>query len=159
ALSTHWGPVRAVSPCSTRSCSLPRQWSARRPNPPVLEHALIGQLLDLGPRHTEQLAIDILVVLAIAGRTPVDTPTGMCRALRQLDRHCSNGPATDFAARHLGHPFERLQLWIDIAALLGCLADPSRHTGSLQGRHQLAGVATPRPLSYHRIERILIGQT
>ena len=43
--------------------------------------------------------------------------------------------------------FECPQLRIDIAALLGRLADASWHAGPLQRYHQLAGVVIPRPRS------------
>src|SRR5262249_58010788 len=125
----------------------------------ALKYALVGQLLDLCRRHAEQLAVHILVVLAIAGRAAVDASAGIGRALRQLDRHLRDRPATDLGARHLGQPFERPKLRINVAALLGRLADPGRYPGPLQRDHQVAGVVTPRPLSYHMIERILIGQT
>src|SRR5437763_6847341 len=121
----------------------------------ALEHALVSQLFDLGRRHAEQLTIDVLVVLAVAGRAAVDAPAGVGRALRQLHRYLGDRPATDLCARHLGQPFECPELRINIAALLGRLADPSRHAGLLQRYHQLAGVMTPRPLSYERIKRIL----
>src|SRR5262245_20365844 len=80
----------------------------------ALEYTLVGQPLDLGCRHAEQLAVDVVVVLAVAGRPAVDAPSRIGRAFGQLDRHLGDRPATDFGARHLSQPFECLELGIDI---------------------------------------------
>src|SRR5262245_53632806 len=98
----------------------------------ALKYTLVGQPFDLGRRHAKQLTIDVLVVLAVAGRAAVDAPAGVGRALRQLRRYLGDRPTADLAARHLGQPSQCPELRINIAALLGRLADSSRHAGLLQ---------------------------
>src|SRR5215475_11918481 len=96
------------------------------------DHAFFSQRLNLLGRHPQQLAIYVVVVLAIAGRTPVEAAPDVSRALAHLDGHLGHGPAADLRARYLCQPVERRQLGVMVAAVLGRLADPSRHASLLQ---------------------------
>src|SRR6202040_2790796 len=91
------------------------------------EHPFRRQLGDLAFRHPQELAVDILVVLAVARRAAVDAAAREGGALAEFDRHLGDRPAADLAAGHLGEPREVRELGIVIAAILGRLADPGRH--------------------------------
>lgn len=120
------------------------------------DHALLGETLDLLGGHPEQLAIDVLVVLAITRRPAVDASADVRRALAHLDGHLGDRPATDLRAGHLGQPRERRQLRITVAPVRRRLAHAGRHAGALQGQHRLVQVARFRPPTDERVEDILV---
>ena len=76
------------------------------------DHALFGQRLNLLGRHPQQLTIYVVVVLAIAERSPVEAAPDVSRTLTHLDGHLGHGPAADPRARSLRQPVERRQLRI-----------------------------------------------
>src|SRR5882724_1271738 len=94
-------------------------------------HPLFGQRFDLLRRHPQQLAVHIIVVLAIAGRTTIEASADVGRTLAHLDGHLGHRPAADLRARHLRQPVESGQLRIMIAAVLSRLTDPRRYAGLL----------------------------
>lgn len=71
------------------------------------DHALLGQRLDLWGRHSQQLAVHVVIVLAIAGCATVEATADVSRTLTHLDGDLRHGPAPDLDARHLRQPFER----------------------------------------------------
>jgi len=83
------------------------------------EHPFRRQVRDRAFGHPQELAIDLLVVLAIARRAAVDAAAREGGALAEFDRHLGDRPAADLAAGHLGQPREVGELWIVIAAILG----------------------------------------
>src|SRR6516164_121656 len=105
------------------------------------DHALFGQRLDLLARHAEQLAVDVVVVLAVARRAAVDAAADVGGALAQLDRNLGERPAADLGAGHLGQPRERRELRVVVATVARRLAHAGRHAGALQGEHRLVRVA------------------
>jgi hypothetical protein len=107
-------------------------------NRAIAPYGLLAQLTPLrtphpppGPRsplrHPQQLAIDVLVVLAVARGAAVDAAARESGALAELDRHLGDRPAADLGAGHLGQPFEVGQLRIVIAAIL------RKHVGRVSG--------------------------
>ena len=126
----------------------------------ALEYALVGQLLDLGRRHAEQLAIDVLVVLAVAGRAAVDAPADVGRALATASpapRRPASGrswcPSPRSAIRvpaSCGSISQRSSVvWQTPAGTPACCS------AIISWRRRRCLAST----SYQRIERILIGET
>src|SRR5207249_3549482 len=95
------------------------------------DHALLGEGLDLPGRYPEQLAVHVLVVLAVARRAAVEASADVGRALAHLDGHLRALPWADLRARHLRQPRERRQLRIVVAAVARRLAHAGRHAGGL----------------------------
>ena len=85
---------------------------------------LFRKRADLIRGAAEQLAKNIFFVFSITRRRAADETGDMRGRPAQLERRFGNWPQTDLGALDLGQPFERAELRIMIAAVLGRLTDP-----------------------------------
>src|SRR5437899_2202536 len=116
-------------------------------------HPLLRERLDLLRRHPEQLAVHVLVVLAIAGSAAVEAAADVGRALAHLDGHLGERPAADLGAGHFGEPGERGELRVAITTIARGLAHAGWNAGALQRQHSLVRVPRRGPATHERIER------
>src|SRR5262245_38722090 len=123
---------------------------------PMSDHSFFGQRFDFLRRHAQQLAVDVLVVLAVAGGAAVEASADVGGALAQLDRDRGDRPATDLGTGHLREPREGLELRIVLAAIPRRLTHAGGNAGALQGQHRVVAVARPRPARDERIENVLM---
>src|SRR3984957_21162235 len=91
----------------------------------------LGKGLDVGGRESQDLSVDVVVVLTIGGRSSADHATLMSWSLRHFEGDVLDRPGPDLALRQFDEPFEVLQLRIVVDPVRRCLAHTSPDAGSL----------------------------